>query len=156
MKEKFLVIFSMVITFFTFLVANVSASSPFVIDKEKAGGYQYTVIREGDNFTWKIGYRDNLSTIQENKDNTEDLGHFRTAVKYIDIQIFEIIIAASYFLIVVLTALIFYKKNKQMFKSGGAIIAILAGIALYFTFTTSIQLNTAFQDAKFYYSVLTK
>lgn len=38
-----------------------------------------------------------------------------------------------------------------MLKSGGAIFAILVGIALYTTFTTSIELNRAFQDAKFYY-----
>ncbi|WP_242220089.1 hypothetical protein [Bacillus cereus group sp. BfR-BA-01380] len=150
MKEKFLVIFSMVIPFFPFLVANVSANSPFVIDKEKAGGYQYTVIREQDNFTWKSGYRDNLSTFQENKDNTEELGHFRTAVRDIHREIFEIILSVSYFLIVVLIALIFYKKNKQILKRDGAILVILAGIALYTTFTTSIELNTAFQDAKFY------
>lgn len=156
MKEKFLVIFSTVITFFIFLVANVSASSPFVIGKEKAGSYQYTVIKEENNFTWKIGHRDKVTTIQENKDNTEDLEHFRTAVMDINRKIFEIILSASYFLIVVLIALIFYKKNKQILKRDGAIIAILAGIALYITFTTSIELNAAFQDAKFYYSVLTK
>ncbi|MFJ8356083.1 hypothetical protein [Bacillus paramycoides] len=156
MKEKFLVTFSTVIIFFTFLVSNVFASSPFVIDKEKAGGYQYTVIKGQNNFTWKIGHRDNLSTFQENKDNTEALEHFRTAVRDIDREIFEIIISASYFLIVVLTALILYKKSKQMLKSGGAIIAILAGIALYAVFSNSIELNTAFQDAKFYYSVLIK
>ncbi|MFD3449905.1 hypothetical protein ACFDTO_35605 [Microbacteriaceae bacterium 4G12] len=156
MKEKFLVMFSMVAAFFIFLVTNVSASSSFVISKEKAGGYQFTVIKEQDNFIWKIGHQDNLSTIQENKDNTEDLDYFRTTVKNINTKIFEIIVSASYFLIVVVTALILYKKNKQMFKSGGAFIAILAVIALYITFTNSIELNTTFQDAKFYYSRLTK
>lgn len=156
MKEKLLMLFSMIIIFFAFLVSNVYASSPLVIDKEKAGGYQYTMIKEQTNFTWKIGYRDNLVTLQENKDNTENLEHFRTAVMDISRNIFEMILYASYFLIVVLIALIFYKKNKQIFKRGRAIFVIFAGIALYAAFTTSIELNTTFQDAKFYYSVLTK
>lgn len=156
MKKKFLIIFSIVITFFIFLVAKVSASSPFVIGKEKAGSYQYTVVKEENNFTWKISHRDNLSTIQENSDNTEDLEHFRIAVEDINKQIFEIIITASYLLFVVLTVLILYKKNRQTLKSDGAIFAILIGISLFITLKTSIELNTAFQDAKFYYSVLTK
>ncbi|SFD70185.1 hypothetical protein SAMN04488168_1784 [Bacillus sp. 491mf] len=156
MREKLLVLFSMIITFFTFLVSNVYASSPLVIDKEKAGGYQYTMIEEQTNFTWKIGYRDNLVTLQENKDNTENLAHFRTAVRDIRRNIFEMILYVSYFLIIVLIALIFYKKNKQTFKRGRAIFVIFAGIALYATFTASIELNTALKDAKFYYSVLTK
>ena len=70
-------------------------------------------------------------------------------------EIFKIIISASYFIIVVITTLIFYKKNKQIPKGYGAIIVIFAGVALYYTIVNSINLNTAFQDAKFYYSILT-
>ncbi|WP_166462441.1 hypothetical protein [Psychrobacillus vulpis] len=40
MKKKFLLIYSMVITFFIVVVPNVLASSPFVIGEEKAG-YQH-------------------------------------------------------------------------------------------------------------------
>ncbi|MCM3094352.1 MULTISPECIES: geobacillin-26 family protein [unclassified Cytobacillus] len=155
MKEKFLVMFSMLILLFIVVVPIVFASSPFVIGEEKAGGYQYTVIKEQNSFTWKIGHQGNISTIVENMDNKEDLEHFRTAVEDVNMDIFEIILSASYFLIVVITTLIFYKKTKQIPKSSGAIIAILAGIAVYYTIENSINLNTALQDAKFYYSMLT-
>ncbi len=70
-------------------------------------------------------------------------------------EIFKIIISASYFLIVVITTLFFYKNNKQISKGIGAIFTIFAGIALNYTIVTSINLNTASQDAKFYYSMLT-
>lgn len=131
-----------------------SATSPFVISEEKAGGYQYTVIKEQDTFTWKIGHQENISTIIENQDNTEELEHFRMAVNDIDMQIFEMIISVIYILIVVIITLLLYKKNKQMLKSNGAIIAISVGVGLYMMFVISIDLNTAFQDAKFYYLLL--
>jgi len=137
------------------VVPIVFASSPFVIGEEKAGGYEYTVIKEQNTFTWKIGHQDNISTLVENKDNNEDLERFRIAVEDINMEIFNIIISASYFLIVVITTLFFYKKKKQIPKGVGAIITIFVGIALYYTIVNSINLNTAFQDAKFYYSMLT-
>ncbi|MDM5326965.1 hypothetical protein [Neobacillus sp. CF12] len=52
MKEKLLVMLSMFILLFIVVVPIVFASSPFVIGEEKAGGYQYTVIKEQNTFTW--------------------------------------------------------------------------------------------------------
>lgn len=155
LKEKFLVMFSMFVILFIVVVPIVFANSPFVIGEEKAGGYQYTVIKEQNTFTWKIGHQDKISTVVENQDNSKELERFRIAVGDINMGIFKIIISASYFLIVVITTLIFYKKNKQIPKGNGAIIAILAGIALYYTIINSINLNTAIQDARFYYLLLT-
>ena len=155
LKEKLLVMLSMFILLFIVVVPIVFASSPFVIGEEKAGGYQYTVIKEQNTFTWKIGDRDNTSTFVENKDNNEELESFRIAVEDINMEIYKIIISASYFLIVVVTTLFFYKKNKEIPKGSGAIIAIFAGIALYYTIVNPINLNSAFQDAKSYYLMLT-
>lgn len=52
LKEKLLVMLSMFILLFIVVVPIVFASSPFVIGEEKAGGYQYTVIKEQNTFTW--------------------------------------------------------------------------------------------------------
>ena len=52
----------MLIILFIVVVPIVYASSPFVIGEEKAGGYQYTVIKEQNSFTWKIGHQDNIFT----------------------------------------------------------------------------------------------
>ncbi|OZI13661.1 hypothetical protein CEW92_00010 [Bacillaceae bacterium SAS-127] len=154
LKEKFSLIFFISITFFIAIVSSVSATSPFVIGEGKAGGYQYTIIKEQDTFTWKIGHQEKISTIIENPDIEETLEHFRMAVNDIDMQIFKMIISVIYILIVVITTLILYKKNKQMLKSGGAIIAISVGVGLYMMLVTSIDLNATFQDAKFYYLLL--
>lgn len=155
MKGKRIVMFSIAITFFNILCPNAFASSQFVIGEETAGGYHYTVYKADNKYTWKIGHQDNLSTINENKDNIEALERFRTAVEDINLKIVEISISATYFLIVGISSLIAYKKNKPMPKSTGAIIALLAGIALYYTFINSIDLHRAFQDANYYYLILT-
>ena len=55
LKERFLVILSMFIILFIIVVPIVFANSPFDIGEEKAGGYQYTVIKEQNTFTWKRG-----------------------------------------------------------------------------------------------------
>ena len=54
LKEKFLVIFSMFLILFIVVVPIVFANSPFVIGEEKAGGYQYTVIKEQNTFLGKL------------------------------------------------------------------------------------------------------
>ena len=56
LKEKFLVMFSMFIILFMVVVPIVFANSQFVIGEAKAGGYQYTVIKEQNISTWEIGY----------------------------------------------------------------------------------------------------
>ncbi|WP_163102792.1 hypothetical protein [Peribacillus alkalitolerans] len=155
MKQKILVMFSIIILCYIVVAPFVSAFSPFVIGERKAVGYQYTVIKEQNTFTWKIGYQDNISTIAENKDNIKALELFRNAVEEINMKILKIIIAASYLLIVGLITIILYKKNKQVLKGSSAIIAIFAGIAFYYTIENSIELNAAFQNVKFYYSILT-
>ncbi|MEL3971087.1 hypothetical protein AAEO50_02250 [Rossellomorea oryzaecorticis] len=155
MKVKSLVMLTMFLILFPIGASNVSAGSSFVIGEEKAGGYQYTVIKEESTFIWRIGHGDNMSVIVENKENIEDLESFRTSVEAVNLGTFEVIISASYLLIVILTTLIFFRKNKQILKSSGAIIAVFAGIALYYTILNAIDLHTAFQDAQLFYSMLT-
>lgn len=155
MKGKFLIIFSAVILFSIFIVPNMFASSTFVIGDDKAGGYEYTITKEQNTFSWKIGHQGNITVIDERQDNSEDLVHFMNAVSDSKVEMIEIIISAAYFLIVVITTLILYKKNKKMLKDGGPIIAVLAGIALYKTLVTTIDLNRSLADAKFYYLIIT-
>jgi hypothetical protein len=131
------------------------ANGPFVIASEKAGAYQYSVIKEENTFIWKIGHQDNLLVIKENKENEEKLEQFRHSVELINSHTYELMISVSYFLIVMISILIIIMKNKQFLKGGYLlIITALAGISLYNSIVTSIDLNTAFQDAGYYYSML--
>jgi hypothetical protein len=131
------------------------ANGTFVITSQKAGGYQYSVIKENNTFLWNIGHQDNLLVIKENKENEEKLERFRHSVEEINSHMFELMISVSYFLIVMISILIVIMKNKQILKGGYLFIIIaLAGIALYNSIVTSIDLNTAFQDAGYYYSML--
>jgi hypothetical protein len=125
------------------LIPSVSASSPWTIDEEEAWGYQYVVTKENDTFTWEIGYQVTISTTEENKGNAKYLHDFRVAVNDSDVHLLTIVLSGIYLFIVVITAFIIYKKNKQMLKKGWGILAILAGIALYYTFFTYLNLDVA-------------
>lgn len=151
MKAKFLVMLSLTILFFIVVVQNVAASSPFVIAEKRAAGYQYTVIKEQNTYTWKIGYQGNISVIQEDENNKEDLEKFMHAVGSSNLEMIKLILSASYFLIVVLTGLILYKKNKKIHKDLALVIVVFASIALYFIMVTSLDLNSSLADAKYYY-----
>lgn len=156
MKRNFFILFSVSVMFFIVFTPIVFANSPTVIGEDKAGGYQYKVIKDQDTFTWQIGHQDNTYTVIENEDNGEDLEFFRVTIQDIGMEIYQIIISALYFLIVMVTTILFYKKkNKQISKISRAIIAVLAGIALYYTIINSYDLNVAFRDANFYYMKLT-
>jgi hypothetical protein len=131
------------------------ANGPFVIASEKAGGYQYSIIKEENTFIWKIGHQENLLVIKENEENEEKLERFRHSVEEINSHMFELMISASYFLIVMISILIVIMKNKKILKGGYLlIITALAGVALYNSIVTSIDLTTAFEDAGSYYSIL--
>jgi hypothetical protein len=150
-------IFILTMILSSLLVPHMFASAPFVIASEKAGGYQYSVIKEyNDNtFLWKIDHQDNLLVIKENKENEEELERFRHSVEEINSNMFELMISVSYFLIVMISILIVIMKNKQILKGGYLlIITALAGIALYNSIVTSIDLTAAFEDAGYYYSML--
>jgi hypothetical protein len=135
------------------ILPNTFASN--VISSQKAGGYQYSVIKDNNTFTWTVGHQGNLIVIEETKGNQEELERFRYSVEDINSYLFEFIISAVYFLIVLITTLVIFKKNKQTLKGSHLIIiASLAVIALCNSVVTSIDMYTAYQDARYYYSLL--
>jgi hypothetical protein len=134
---------------------NTFANGTFIIASEKAGGYQYSMMKEENTFIWKIGHQENLLVIKENKENEEKLERFIYSVEEINSHMFELMISASYFMIVMISTLIVIMKNKQTLRGGYLlIITALAGIALYNSIVTSIDLTAAFEDAGYYYSML--
>lgn len=126
-----------------------------IISDGKAMGYEYTITKEQNTFSWKIGYKGNTSIIKESTENGKDLENFMIAVGDSQSELIELIITLSYFLSVVLTTLFFYKRNRNMLKGGGIIIAVLVGFAIYNAVTTSFDLSSSLQDAKYYYLILT-
>ncbi len=153
MKRLFLIVFSMFVIFFIFVVPNVCASS--VIRDGKAGGYEYTITQKETTYFWKIGHQGNISVIEENENNRIPLINLMTTVNNINSKKFKLILAAAYFLIVVIITIIAYWKLKKMPKLVGIYITLLAGIALYYMVFTIVDLTTLLEDAKFYYLTLT-
>jgi hypothetical protein len=126
-----------------------------IISDGTAMGYEYTITREQNTFSWKVGYKGDITSIVESIDNEADLESFMIAVSDSKVLLVKLLISLTYFLIVAGTTLIFYKKNRKILKESGAIIAVLAGIAIYIALEASIDLSRTLQDAKFYYLILT-
>ncbi|MFT8322853.1 MAG: hypothetical protein ABF649_18445 [Bacillus sp. (in: firmicutes)] len=126
------------------------------ISNNKAIGYEYTITKEQNSFSWKIGYKGDMATIQESMDNKDELQNFMMAVNDSKAIVIELILLLSYFLIVALLSFFLYKKNRRTFLNGGAIVVVVTGsIALYIAFYASFDLSNALQDAKFHYLRLT-
>ncbi|MFE7060847.1 hypothetical protein ACFVAD_01680 [Sutcliffiella sp. NPDC057660] len=126
-----------------------------IISDGEAMGYQYSIAKEQNTFTWQVGYKGDISSIIESIDNEDDLENFMSAVSDCKVLSAKFIISASYLLIIVITAFILYRKNRKILKEGSAIITILAVIAIYTAFWSSVELSRSIQDAKYYYLILT-
>jgi hypothetical protein len=102
-----------------------------IISDGKTLGYEYTVTKEQNTFTWKVGYKGDISIIEESAANDEDLVNYMNTVNDSKLVLAKLILSVSYFLIVIIITLILYKKNRKMLKDGGVNITILAAIAIY-------------------------
>ncbi len=127
-----------------------------VIGDGKAFGYEYTVTKEQNNkFSWKIGYKGDISIIEESNANEEDLINYMYAVNDSKLVLVKLITSVSYFLIVIIIVFILFKKNRKVLKDSGIIISIFAGIAIYIAFQASFDLISLLQNTKYYYLTLT-
>ncbi|MEH7224474.1 hypothetical protein V7112_11765 [Bacillus sp. JJ1566] len=126
-----------------------------IISDGKAMGYEYNVTKEQSTFSWKIGYNGDTSIIKQSPDNETDLESFMIAIGDSQSELAKLLISLSYFIIVVNLTLFLYKKNRNLLKSSGLIIAVLAGFAVYIAISTSFDLNSSLKDARYYYLILT-
>ncbi|CAM3066727.1 hypothetical protein FITA111629_01470 [Filibacter tadaridae] len=124
-----------------------------IIGEGKAMGYEYTVSKEQNTFSWKVGYKGDISVIEEDSSNEDNLDNFRISVSDSKEALAKLIIWGSYFLIVVITTFIFYKKKRKKLEGSGAIITVFAGIAIYFAFGALFDLSSSLQNTKYYYLV---
>ena len=126
-----------------------------IIGDGQSLGYEYTILKEQNKFSWKVGYKRDILNIEESVANQDDLVNYMNAVNDSKVVLVKLILSISYFLIVIVTILILYKKNRKMLKDGGFIITILASVAIYIAFKATFELSSSLQDAKYYYLILT-
>jgi hypothetical protein len=155
MIKKYVITFSLLLAVYLFCVSSVYANAPFVIGERSAWGYEYVVTKENENFTWKIGYKGNTSTVIENKENELYLFEFRNAVRNLDRSGFTVQLAALYVVLIGVIAFITYKKHKKLWKESWRMFAIFVIIGLYFTITTYLDVDMALNDARVSYEMLT-
>ena len=109
-----------------------------IIGDGQAMGYEYTITKDKNTFSWKVGYKGAMTTIEERIDNGSELQNFMRAVSDSKVIISKLIISLSYFLIVAIISIFLYKKNRKILKNGGAIVVVLASIiALYIAIVAS-------------------
>lgn len=152
LKKRLLILFTMLCIM---LPVHIDAASSFVIGEGEAVGYQYTVIKGEDGLIWKIGYRDDLMTIDENEGNQDHLDRFRAAVNDLGSHKFVLILSTSYLIIVGITTLVFYKRTKHIPLVSGGMIGCLALGAVYYAITSFIGMQAALEDVRYYYVSLT-
>ena len=126
-----------------------------IIGDEQSLGYEYTVLKEQNKFSWKVGYKGDISIIQESDSNREDLENYMNAVNESNLVLAKLILSVLYLLIIIITTLILYKKNRKMLKDSGVVTTMLSGIAIYIAFKSSFELIRLLQDTKHYYLILT-
>ena len=118
-------------------------------------GYEYIIAKEKNTFSWKVGYKGDITTIQESIDNEDELQNFMMAVSEGRGILSKLIISLSYFLIVAVLSFFLYKKNRKILKDGAIVVVLASIIALYFAIDASFDLSIALQDAKFHFLRLT-
>ena len=126
-----------------------------IIADGNAMGYEYIITKEKNTFSWKVGYKGDITTIQESIDNEDELQNFMMAVSDSRVILSKLIISLSYFLIVAVLSFFLYKKNKKILKDGAIVVILASIIALYIAIDASFDLSIALQDAKFHYLRLT-
>ena len=118
-------------------------------------GYEYTITKEKSSFTWKVGYKGDLTTLKERIDNKEDLQNYMMAINNSESALPKVIISSSYFLIVAVISFLLYKRNKKFLKECAGVIALASIFALYIAIDASFDLSAALKDVKFHYLRLT-
>lgn len=121
----------------------------------KSFGYEYSVIKEQNKFTWKLGYKGDTFLIEENATNQDNLLNYMNAINDSKLVFTKLIISVSFLLIVIIIGFIRYKNNRKVFKEGNVVITILIVITIYITFKESLELSNLLQDVKYYHSILT-
>lgn len=150
MKKIFIWLF-LAVSILIIFIPNINAGSSSVVSEGKAMGYEYSITKEGNEYTWRLGHKGNKSVFEENEENREELYNFKQAVSDMNIQFIKIFAFTSSFLILTILTRLLHTKNKLKFKEGGAIIFLLAIIALGNTLVASTELDLSIDDARYFY-----
>ena len=126
-----------------------------IIADGNAMGYEYIITKEKNTFSWKVGYKGDITTIQESIDNEDELQNFMMAVSESREILSKLIIWLSYFFVVAVLSFFLYKKNRKILKDGATVVVLASIIGLYFAIDASFDLSIALQDAKFHFLRLT-
>ena len=157
-KRILLMLFSCTFTLILFACSQTEEDTEEysgIISNEQAMDYEYTLLKEQNKFTWKVGYNGDISIIEESDANHDDLVNYMNAVNDSKLVLVKLILSVSYLLIISITTFILYKKDRKKLKGGGIVITMLSGIALYIAFKSSFDLIRLLQDTKYFYLLLT-
>jgi hypothetical protein len=151
--HRFILLF--VLFFFLIHTSSVSASSK-VIAEEKTWRYEYKLFKTQDSFTWKIRQHHITSTISENKDNREELDRFKSAVDNIHRNFMHILISVVYLIIAIPLVKIFLKRKKVSPRDAKLILFAAVLLVLFYTISPVVELYSAYEDADYYFFVLSR
>ena len=87
-----------------------------IIANGNAMGYEYIITKGKNTFSWKVGYKGDITTIQESIDNEDELQNFMMAVSDSRVILSKLIISLSYFFIVAVLSFFLYKRIEKYLK----------------------------------------
>ncbi|WP_186673657.1 hypothetical protein [Sporosarcina sp. BP05] len=152
MKERLaIMLIGFTALFFYLVTPDVARASSEISIETKAGGYQYKVIMGQKPFTWEIGQKGSVLSIEESENNLVELDMFRNSVEDIKQQQFKVAFSIFYLFIIGTVLVIAKRKKKVIGKEYLLIIIVLAGITFYYGLLASFGLNHSLRDAEFYY-----
>lgn len=122
-----------------------------IIADGKVMGYEYTVTKGGNSFSWKVGYKGDITTIEESNGNTDELQNYMMAVSDSKLILSKLIISLSYFIIVAVISVFLYKKNRKILKDAAFVVVFASIIALYIAVDASFDLSFALRDMRLHY-----
>ncbi|WP_235190068.1 hypothetical protein [Bacillus gaemokensis] len=93
MKSKFIIALFLI---GILIPSSKTLANEEIISKQEAANYYYSVKKEHNNYTWKIGHKSSNSIIKESKENKLDLENFRNVVNKLSQQNLEWYVSIVY------------------------------------------------------------
>lgn len=102
-----------------------------VIASESSMGYAYTVSKEIDSFKWEIGYKDDVVSVEENEQNTQNLDVFRESVGENRVVAFQMGLLIVYLVLLFVLIGIFTWRKPKAVRSYMFLLFVAVGVVAF-------------------------
>lgn len=149
---------SLMIGLLLFIVPVYTAETEQVTEQKEAGGYAFSYVHseQKQSLVWTISHSGEPVEVNENAANERNLAEYREMIYKMSDTFSTALIAGSYFVIALFVSLVFFTRHKKERSSPLTfVIGAMIGIAMYITASNIFEYQQAYQDAGYYFFLLT-